>query len=120
METGVVTDNIQDMLREKEKRDLSPWVSFYTAVISALGALIVLVALANLPEDWPGLILFIGLAAVAELSSVQLFASSRSYVSVSSIIAMATILVFGPLAGALTHMVSGIMTAVTGMRHELP
>jgi putative nucleotidyltransferase with HDIG domain len=66
------------------------------------------------------LTLFIGLAALAELFSVQLFASSRSYVSVSSIIAMATILVFGPWAGALTHMVSGVMTAVTGTWHELP
>ena len=120
MEAAVVTNDIEGMLRENGKRDLSRWVPFYTTAISALGAVIVLLALANLPEDWLGLILFIGLAALAELFSVQLFASSRSYVSVSSIIAMATILVFGPLAGTLAHMVSGMMTALTGIRHEVP
>jgi len=111
MEAKVVADNMPVMLREK--RNLSQWVLLYTSVITALGVVIVLFALTDLPEDRLGLILFASLAAVAELSSVELVTSSRSRVSVSSVIAIASILVFGPLVGALTHMISGVMTAVT-------
>jgi putative nucleotidyltransferase with HDIG domain len=39
--------------------------------------------------------------------------SRQSRVSVSSVIAIASIMLFGPTAGVLTHMVSGMMSVVT-------
>jgi putative nucleotidyltransferase with HDIG domain len=99
-------------------RKRSRVVSYYTGSVALLGLFTVVIALLNSPADWVGLLLFACLAASVELFSVELFQSSRSYVSVSSIIAIASILLFGPLAGALTHMVSGIMTGVTNLRSE--
>lgn len=90
------------------------YLSIYTTTIILLGLVIVSFAFFDLPEDLIGLSLFALLAALAELTSIELFVTSRqSRVSISSIIAIASILLFGPLAGALTHMTSGIMTAVT-------
>jgi putative nucleotidyltransferase with HDIG domain len=89
-------------------------VHLYTGGFSLVGAVILLDALTHLPEDLTGLLIFAGLSVIAELGSVELYVSSRqSRVSVSSMIAIAGILVFGPLAGALIHMTSGIATLVT-------
>lgn len=85
----------------------------YTIIVSLIGAAIVLWALANLPADWPGLLVLAGLAAVAEWTNVELFPATRSRVSVSSVVALASMLLFGPCGGALTHAVSGITTAFT-------
>jgi putative nucleotidyltransferase with HDIG domain len=85
----------------------------YIKIVIGLGFIAVLYALLNLPEDRLGLVLFSALAAIAELSNVELFSNSRSRVSVSYIIAISSILLFGPFAGSLTHMTSGIMTAIT-------
>ena len=57
-----------------------------------------------------GLLLFAGLAAVSELSNVELFKSSHANVSVSMIIAIASILVFGPYGVVFVQVVSGVMT----------
>jgi putative nucleotidyltransferase with HDIG domain len=97
----------------QDKNTLKP-LNLYTSAVAVLGLAIVLFALFDLPQNLSGLLLFIFLAAAAELGSVELFVSSRnSNVSVSSMIAIASILLFGPLAGALTHSASGLMTAVT-------
>jgi len=88
-------------------------VTLYTTLIICLGVVIIGVAAAQLPGDWVGLALFAFMAAIAELTSVELFISSRSRVSVSTIIAIAAILMFGPLAGAITQLAAGFMTTVT-------
>ena len=93
------------------------WVRVYTSVVSLLGLFVVALVLAYPPKDWLGPILFGALAAVAELFRVELFVSSRSSsVSVSGIVAVASIVAFGPLAGALTHLIAGATTAITTSR----
>jgi len=92
------------------KPDLSHWVPAYTSIITVLGVVILILAIANPPQDLLGLLLFAGLAAVAELTNVELFKSSHVNVSVSMIIAIASILVFGPFGVVFVQMVSGVMT----------
>jgi putative nucleotidyltransferase with HDIG domain len=119
MEANIAVNNMPGVLGER--RNLSQWVPVYTGGIAALGLAIVILALTDLPEDLLGLFFFAAMAAVAQFFDVELFTSSRSRVSVSSIIDIASILVFGPLAGALTTMASGVMTAVTTtLRSEQP
>ena len=79
----------------------------YTTTISAVGAIALGLAFLNAPADWQGLALFALTAAIVELTSTTLFENSRSRVSVSSIVALASIFAFGPWAGAITHMASG-------------
>lgn len=94
------------------KQDLSRWVPAYTSIITLLGVLILVLAAANPPQDLLGLLLFASLAAISELSSVELFRSSHANVSVSMIIAIASILVLGPFGVVFVQMVSGVMTGV--------
>lgn len=97
-------------------------VQWYTSAIAVLGAVLLVIAVRKMPAEWTGLLLFAGLATGAELLRVQLFASSRfSSVSVSSVIAIASIVAFGPFAGVLTHLASGLITAVTtSLGHDKP
>lgn len=88
-------------------------VNPYTWGVAAVGLAILLAALFELPGDLFGLLLFAALAGVAELGSIELYLGSRGRVSVSSVIAIASVLTFGPLAGALTYLASGLMTLVT-------
>jgi putative nucleotidyltransferase with HDIG domain len=96
----------------ERKQDLSHWVPAYTSVIILLGVLILISAFANPPQDILGLILFASLAAVSELSSVELFRSSHANVSVSMIIAIASILVLGPFGVVFVQLAGGVMTGV--------
>ncbi len=90
------------------------WAQLYTQAFSVVGMVIVIYALIYFPKEWQGLVLFAGVAALAELLRVELFVSSRfSSVSVSGIIAMASLLAFGPIAGVLTHVAAGLMTGIT-------
>ena len=115
---AAANSNTLNILRSKQ--DLSTWISAYTISVALVGAALVALALQRLPEDIFGLLLFAGLAALAELFSVELFVTSRnSRVSVSSIVAIASILLFGPMAGVLTHMASGIVTGVTNLKSQL-
>ena len=111
MEAEAATATFTGILRKK--RDRSGLVNAYTGVVTAAGVAIAVISLTRLPADWIGLTLFACTTAIAELLSVELFASSRARVSVSSILAVASILVFGPWAGALTQLTAGIMTAIT-------
>ena len=89
-------------------------VEWYTSAVAILGAVLLVIALRSIPSNWIGLLLFAGLAAGAELLRVQLFSSSRfSSVSMSGVIAIASIVAFGPFAGVFTHLASGLITAVT-------
>jgi putative nucleotidyltransferase with HDIG domain len=109
-----MTEKAAVSAKEKKPFSTTTQTMMYTSVVAVLGLVIILAALFDLPQNLSGVLLFAALAAAAELSSVELFVSSRnSNVSVSSIIAIASILLFGPLAGALTHCASGLMTAIT-------
>lgn len=64
--------------------------------------------------DWIGILLFMLVAAIAELASVELFVSSRySTVSVAGIIFAATIFMFGPQAVSLVCLVTGAIPVIT-------
>jgi putative nucleotidyltransferase with HDIG domain len=89
------------------------WLNVYVTGIVLAGILVLVLALTNHSKDWFGLLIFGCAAGLTELLSVELFTTSRSRVSVSSIIAMASIPLFGPYAGALTHLFSGAMTVIT-------
>lgn len=91
----------------------SNWVSYYTATIMIVAIGISLYLSAHIPDDWFGLLLFALAAALVELTSVELYINSRSRVSVSTIIVIAAIVIFGPAGGALAYLTSGVMTAVT-------
>lgn len=102
-----------DPIFPKPNRFSSPWLSRYTGVVIGLGLVVLVLAVINLPSDHTGLVIFIGMAALAELANVQLFNISRSRVSVSSVIGIAAILLFGPYGGAITHIASGLTTIIT-------
>lgn len=99
-----------------KERERSTWVILYTSVVTLVGIAIIYLALRNPPQDRIGLFLFAILAALAELFSVELFISSRgSRVSVSSVIALASIVLFGPMAGALTLTLAGLITPIPAL-----
>lgn len=94
----------------ERKQDFSQWVPAYTSMVAAVGVAILVLAIANPPDDRWGILIFAGLAAVSEFSNVELFKSSHVNVSVSMIIAIASILVFGPFGVVFVQMASGVMT----------
>ena len=84
------------------KLERTQWVQLYTAFFSVLGIAIFTLALQHLPADRASLGAFVLLASLAEFVNVELFIGARgSRVSVAGIVAIASVLVFGPLAGAL-------------------
>src|SRR3989304_6879284 len=88
-----------DKVNNKDK-ERSRWVFLYTTVVTGIGIAIIYLAFRNPPADILGLALFALLSILAELFSVELFVTSRgSRVSVSSVVALASIVAFGPLAG---------------------
>lgn len=95
------------------KPGTAQWVPYYTSTVTAIAVGLSLYLFVYIPHDWFGLLLFALAAALVELTSVELYINSRSRVSVSTIIAIAAIVVFGQAGGALAYLTSGIMTAVT-------
>jgi putative nucleotidyltransferase with HDIG domain len=110
---GQAASSTLNPILQKPNHDPSRWLTLYTIGISLTGALFLITALLTLPWEQGGLMVFAGLAALAELANVELYNSSRSRVSVSSVIGIASIILFGPLAGAITHVSSGLMTVIT-------
>ncbi|RIK30915.1 MAG: hypothetical protein DCC55_37120, partial [Chloroflexi bacterium] len=76
----------------KQEQSTVHWVSFYTGAVTTIGVGITLLAFTHPTSDWPGLFLFMIAAGLAELTSVELFANSRSRISVSTIFAIAAII----------------------------
>jgi putative nucleotidyltransferase with HDIG domain len=115
METGKLANSEAAVIQSsnKEERLPSPFLNTYIYSISILGVIVVFIAIWNHPANWGGVLLFSVLAGIAQLGDVELFNISRSRVSVASIIAIASIFLFGPMAGALVVMVCGVMTAIT-------
>ncbi|HEX5808620.1 MAG TPA: HD-GYP domain-containing protein [Anaerolineales bacterium] len=97
----------------KHPRYQIQWVHLYTSAIAVIGLLIFLHALRQAPADLIGMGVFVIMAVVVELASVELFQSSRSQVSMSSAIAIASILALGPWAGVITYFASAATTALT-------
>jgi len=115
METGKLTDSTATAVPgvSREEKLSSPWLPVYIYLITVLGVVVALIALLNFEADWWGLLLFAGLASIAQLGDVELFTNSRSRVSVASVMAVTSIVLFGPMAGALVQLFCGVMTAVT-------
>jgi putative nucleotidyltransferase with HDIG domain len=88
-------------------------VTAYTHAVTSAGLLILVFAIRHFSIIPNGLWLFILLGVISELTSIHLFTNSRSTVSMSSIIAVASIAAFGPLAGIFTYVASGLTTAIT-------
>ncbi|MDD5367704.1 MAG: HD-GYP domain-containing protein [Anaerolineaceae bacterium] len=110
---GQAASSTLNPILPKSSHEPSRWLTLYTVGVTCTGALFLVIALLTLPWKQTGLMVFAGLAALAELANVELYNSSRSRVSVSSVIGIASIILFGPLAGAITHVASGLMTMIT-------
>jgi hypothetical protein len=96
-----------------KNRSNPDWMNIYIWGMACLGVILFIIAIGRLTSDWSGIGVLTLLAAISELSSVELFNSSRnSRVSVSSIVALASIMIYGPLAGMLVHGFSGLITMV--------
>jgi len=117
--------NIPNQIEEdtREKYNRKKWVSYYTISFTCIGIFIIFIALTNLPMDLLGLLFFTLLAFLAEIFSVELFSGTRgSRVSVTAIVTISGILLFGPLPSALIGMVGGIAASLrtTLMNHLTP
>lgn len=118
METTAASNRIS--VPEKHLRYQIQWVHLYTSAIAVIGLLIFLLAIRQAPADRIGMGVFVIMAVVVELASVELFQNSRSQVSMSSVIAIASILALGPWAGVITYFASAATTALTAALRNPP
>jgi signal transduction histidine kinase len=87
----------------------------YTTCISVAGIGLGLWALSRLASSLPDILLFIVLVVAAELVTSEVFASEIAF-SISSAVIFGTLLLFGPLPGALAAMIGGLVaTLVTDL-----
>jgi signal transduction histidine kinase len=93
-----------------QDRKINP-LSIYTICISALGVALLFWSLKSLPTSSPEALLFIALAAIAELTTSGALAPQINF-SMSSAVVFATLLLFGLLPAALAAMIGGIVTTV--------
>lgn len=109
------TKNLDTFPRLSISRILIPFdrLTAYTHAVTTAGFLVLISAVHYSAGISSGIWLFLLLGVVSELTSIDLFTSSRSTVSMSSIIAIASILTFGPWAGVFTYAASGLTTAIT-------
>jgi signal transduction histidine kinase len=88
----------------------------YTTGVSVAGLALFLWAVTHLDLLAPGLLLFLGLVVVAELTTSESLAPEVVF-SVSSGVQFAALLLFGPLAATLVSMVAGlVLTLVANYR----
>jgi putative nucleotidyltransferase with HDIG domain len=118
METTAASNRIS--VPKKQLQYQMQWVHLYTSAIAMIGLLILLHALRQAPADLLGMGVFVLMAVVVELASVELFQNSRSQVSMSSVIAIASILALGPWAGVITYFASAVTTALTAALRNPP
>lgn len=118
METSASANTIPAPNRQLAER--ARWVNWYTSTIAVIGLVITLYAFLHMPKNLSGMALFVLMAVVVELASVELFQNSRSQVSMSSVVAIASILALGPWAGVITYLASAITTAVTASLRNPP
>ena len=104
--------NIISNILDKQVRDRSHWIPYYTTAVSVLGFLTILVAFLNLPKNLPNFLFFTSMIAASQLASVQLFRKSRSTVTFGSTLLIACIPLFGPLPSVIISMVSAIVSVL--------
>jgi len=97
----------------KQERDTAQWVPIYTTTISVVGVFVALIAVTRYDQGWFALALFACAAVIIELVGVELFAKSRSSMSMGFVIALAAMAALGPWAGGLTSLAGGAATMVT-------
>lgn len=103
---------IDGMLKREQNR--AQWATPYRWVVSTIGACVLVIALSAYAGDWAVLLFFAGMAVVIEAGTVRLFAKSLSFISLGYVIAIAAMVILGPWAGVLTHLVSSAATTLTG------
>jgi signal transduction histidine kinase len=89
-------------------------LSLYTACVSVLGVGLLFWSLSRLAPSWPDVLLFIGLVVVAELTTTEFIAPQISF-SISSAVAFASLLLFGPLSAALVAMCGGLVSTLVSV-----
>jgi two-component sensor histidine kinase len=90
----------------------------YTSLVTALGLALLIWSLIRLPAALPEWFLFLGLIIIAELTSSEAIAPQMLF-SVSSAVAVATLLLFGPLAAALAYMIGGMVITLAADRLKI-
>ncbi|MGE5223364.1 MAG: HD-GYP domain-containing protein, partial [Omnitrophica WOR_2 bacterium] len=97
----------------------SRYVFVYTTFFSLAGFLLIVTACFQLPSNLRELAFFVGMAVLAEILGVELFTGTRgSRVSVAGVIAIASILMFGPAAGVITNMFCGVTASISNLFHK--
>jgi signal transduction histidine kinase len=91
-------------------RMLSP-LSFYVASVCLLGFALFLWALTRLSQAMPGVLLFVGLVLVAELTTSETLEAKLAF-SMASAVDFAVLLLWGPLVAVLVAMVGGFVSSV--------
>lgn len=72
-----------------------------------------MIAIVQYKNDWSTLALFAGAAAVAQLTSVQLFTLSRSRISIVNVAVSAAMVILGAWGAILASFAGGLMTVIT-------
>jgi putative nucleotidyltransferase with HDIG domain len=102
---------INGVLRREQNR--VHWVAYYTSFVSLCGFVVVIAAVTRYHSEWGALALFAAAAVIAQLTTVELFTSSRSSVSVGTIVTTATMAILGAWGAILISLMSGLTTIVT-------
>ncbi|UCC86125.1 MAG: HAMP domain-containing histidine kinase [Anaerolineales bacterium] len=89
----------------------------YTACVSGLGVALLVWSLGHLEPSHAGVLLFIGLVIVAELTTSENLSPNLLF-SMSAAVTFAGILVFGPLPGGLVAMVGGVVSTLVMERRQ--
>jgi signal transduction histidine kinase len=92
-------------------RRLEPF-QIYAASVSGLGVALLLWSLTHLPPSDAGVLLFIGLVVIAELTTTETVTQHHIF-SISSACVFASLLLFGPLPAALGAMAGGLVATLT-------
>ncbi|MBX3012880.1 MAG: HD-GYP domain-containing protein [Caldilineaceae bacterium] len=108
-----VASSIDSMLKREHTGAL--WLPFYRAVVSSIGIYVLILAFISYDGDWAVLLLFAGMTIVTETASVPLFAKSQSFISLGYVLAIAAMLILGPWAAVLTHLVSSLALTATNL-----
>jgi signal transduction histidine kinase len=99
-----------------KSRRIDPF-RIYITCISGLGVALLLWSLIHVTTSEVGVLLFIGLVIIAELTTSETF-TPHLFFSMSSACTFATLLLFGPLPAALTAMVGGLVTTLVVNRRQ--
>ncbi len=97
----------------KRGYNTAQWVPVYTTTVSMVGVFVAFIAITHYDRSWLALLLFASAAVIVELVGVELFAKSRSAMSMGFVVSLAAMAALGPWAGGLTSLAGGAATIVT-------